>query len=101
MHIKQFEDKNLAHYSYAIVSDSEETIVLIDPARNPQPYLDFAKEKNAKIIGVIETHPHADFVSSHLEIHQATCATIYCSKLVGAGYPHQTFDGKTKTIMIL
>ncbi|MBC7652037.1 MAG: MBL fold metallo-hydrolase [Deinococcales bacterium] len=92
MHIKQFEDKNLAHYSYAIVSDCEKTIVLIDPARNPQPYLDFAKEKNAKIVGVIETHPHADFISSHLEIYQTTGATIYCSKLVGAAYPHQAFD---------
>ena len=45
MQIKQFEDSNLAHYSYAIVSDCEETIMLIDPARNPQPYLDFAKKK--------------------------------------------------------
>lgn len=92
MNIKQFEDKNLAHFSYAIVSDCGDTIMLIDPARNPQPYLDFAKEKNATIIGVIETHPHADFVSSHLEIYQTTGAPIYCSKLVGATYPHKTFD---------
>ena len=41
---------------------------------------------------MIETHPHADFVSSHLEIAQETEATIYCSKLVGAKYPHKNFD---------
>jgi glyoxylase-like metal-dependent hydrolase (beta-lactamase superfamily II)/rhodanese-related sulfurtransferase len=41
---------------------------------------------------VIETHPHADFVSSHLEIHQQTGATIYAHSLVGADYPHQAFD---------
>ena len=34
MQIKQFEDKNLAHYSYAIISDCEKKIILIDPARN-------------------------------------------------------------------
>ncbi len=90
MEIKQFEDKNLAHYSYAIVRNGE--MALIDPARNPQPYYDFAKEQNAKITTVIETHPHADFVSSHLEIHNATGATIYVSILLGAEYVHQTFD---------
>ncbi len=90
MEIKQFEDNNLAHYSYAIVSNGE--VALIDPARNPQPYYDFAKQHNAKITTVIETHPHADFVSSHLEIHNTTDATIYVSKLLGAEYPHQTFD---------
>ncbi|MFD2146079.1 MBL fold metallo-hydrolase [Mucilaginibacter antarcticus] len=41
---------------------------------------------------MIETHPHADFVSGHLELHQTTRAIIYCSKLLGAEYPHQTFD---------
>jgi ABC-type molybdenum transport system ATPase subunit/photorepair protein PhrA len=35
MHIKQFEDKNLSHYSYAILSESEKKIILINPARNP------------------------------------------------------------------
>ncbi len=92
MEIKQFEDKNLSHYSYAVVSESAKQIVLVDPARNVQQYIEFAKEKEAKIIGVIETHPHADFVSSHLELHHTTGATIYASKLVDAAYPHKTFD---------
>lgn len=88
--IEQFYDKGLAHASYAVLSGNE--IVLIDPARNPQPYYDYAKEHQAIIIGVIETHPHADFISSHLEIHQKTGATIYVNSLVGAEYPHQAFD---------
>src|SRR6187549_115401 len=92
MQIKQFEDKNLSHYSYAIMSALEKKIILIDPARNPQPYLDFAKENNAQITGIIETHPHADFVSSHLELHNKTGAVVYISKLVDALYPHQSFD---------
>ncbi|MEO5643635.1 MAG: MBL fold metallo-hydrolase [Bacteroidia bacterium] len=90
MEIKQFEDKNLAHYSYAILSKGE--IALVDPARDPQPYYDFAKQHNARITAVIETHPHADFVSSHLEIHKTTGAIIYVSKLLGAEYEHRAFD---------
>ena len=92
MQIKQFEDKNLSHYSYAILSDCEKEIILIDPARNTQQYIDYAKEQNAQITGVIETHPHADFVSSHLALHNSTGATVYTSKLVDALYPHQAFD---------
>ncbi|KAA9332828.1 MBL fold metallo-hydrolase [Adhaeribacter soli] len=92
MKIEQFEDKGLAHYAYAILSECAKEVVLIDPARNPQPYYDFAKQHSAKIIGVIETHPHADFVSSHLEIQRKTGATIYTHSLVGADYPHQAFD---------
>lgn len=90
MTIKQFEYKPLAHYSYAIVSDGK--MAVIDPERNPQQYYDFAKNNNAKIVAVIETHPHADFVSSHLEIHKTTGATIYNSEMLGADYPHKAFD---------
>lgn len=92
MKIQQFEDKSLSHYAYAILSECESEVILIDPARDIAPYLDFAKAHKAKIIGVIETHPHADFVSGHLELHQNFDAKIYCSKLVDAAYPHQTFD---------
>jgi len=90
MQIKQFEDKSLAHYSYAILSNGE--IALIDPARDPQHYYDFAEKNKARIVAVIETHPHADFVSSHLEVSRHTGATIYVSRLLGAEYEHQTFD---------
>src|SRR5690554_6270589 len=88
--IKQFEDKGLAHFSYAVLANGK--VILIDPARDPQPYYDFATSNNAEVIGVIETHPHADFISSHNEIHQTTGATLYISELVGADYPFQAFD---------
>ena len=92
MQIKQWEDTNLAHFGYAILGDYEKKMILIDPSRNPQQYLDYARENDASIVGVIETHPHADFISSHLEISTLTGATIYTSKLVGARYPHTAFD---------
>jgi len=90
MIIHQFYDKGLAHGSYAVIRNGK--MIVIDPARDPQPYYDFATLHEADIVGVIETHPHADFVSSHLEIHQTTGAIIYVSKLLGAEYPHESFD---------
>ncbi|APU70172.1 MULTISPECIES: MBL fold metallo-hydrolase [Christiangramia] len=88
--IERFYDEDLAHASYTILSSDE--IVLIDPARNPQPYYDFAKKHNANIIAVIETHLHADFVSSHLQIQKEKGAVIYASKFADAKYSHISFD---------
>ncbi len=90
MIIQQFYDKGLAHASYAVIRTGK--MIVIDPARNPAQYYEFAAQHDADITGVIETHPHADFVSSHLEIHHTTGAVIYVSKLTGAEYPHETFD---------
>jgi hydroxyacylglutathione hydrolase len=92
MKIEQFEDKNLSHYSYAILSEGNREIVLIDPARDPKPYYDFANKHEAKIICVIETHPHADFVSSHLQIQQQTGAKIFASKLMKPDFSFIAFD---------
>jgi len=90
MTIKQFKDEPLAHYSYALVSDGK--MALIDPSRDPLPYYKYAEEQKAKIVAVFETHPHADFVSGHLQIHEQTGATIYISEKVGVDYPHEAFD---------
>lgn len=90
MHIHQFYDEGLAHASYAILSKRE--VIFIDPARNPQPYLSFAEQHQARVVAVIETHPHADFVSAHLELHQLTAAPIYTSRFTSATYPHEPFN---------
>ncbi len=97
MKIKQFEYKPLSHYSYAIINDGK--MALVDPERNPMQYYKYAEENDAEIVAVFETHPHADFVSSHLQIHKETGATLYCSKKMGADYPHKAFDdGDTITM---
>lgn len=90
MKIKQFEYKPLSHFSYAIISDGK--MALVDPERNPMQYYKYAEENDAEIVAVFETHPHADFVSSHFQIHKETGATLYCSEKTGADYPHSPFD---------
>ncbi|WP_421811579.1 MBL fold metallo-hydrolase [Flagellimonas sp.] len=97
MEIKQFEYKPLAHYSYAIVDNGK--MAVIDPERNPMQYYAYAQEHNAKIVAIIETHPHADFVSSHLQIHKEAGAPIYHSKDLGADYEYEPFD-EGQSIMI-
>ena len=92
MQLHQFYDESLAHASYAILSETTGEVLLVDPARNPQAYYDWAGQRGAKIVAVVETHPHADFVSAHLEISRTTGAPIYQSKLVNPAYAHVPFD---------
>jgi len=94
MKIKQFEDKALSHFSYTLISQGK--MAVIDPERDPAKYYAFAEENQAEITVIIETHPHADFISSHLQIHKETGAIIYTSKNVGAHYLHETFDDGDK-----
>ncbi len=96
MHIQQFEDKFLSHFSYAIVHNDE--MVLIDPSRNPQPYYDFEKQNKAKIIAVIETHLHADFVSSHVEISKTTGAKIYMHPAAQPEFAFEPFTDEAPAI---
>jgi hydroxyacylglutathione hydrolase len=90
MKVEQFYDQGLAHASYAIINQGK--VAVVDPGRDPNPYLDWARAHEGEIVAIIETHPHADFVSSHQELADLTGATIYVSELVGADYPHQGFD---------
>src|SRR5690606_41821031 len=87
MKIKQFEDRGLSHYSYALLSENE--VALIDPGRNPAPYYEFARQHQARITAVLETHSHDDFVSSQLDIAGTTGARNHVSETVQAGFPHQ------------
>lgn len=85
-HIEPFFDKGLAQFTYAIISDDR--MILIDPARDPSPFYKYAQEQQVTITDIIETHPHADFVSSHTEIARKTGCNIHVSEKLEAKYKH-------------
>lgn len=74
MKIEQIYTGCLAQGAYYIESNGE--AVIIDPLREIQPYIERAKQSNAKIKYVFETHFHADFVSGHVDLSKATDAPI-------------------------
>ncbi|MEJ7830540.1 MAG: MBL fold metallo-hydrolase, partial [Segetibacter sp.] len=49
---------------------------IIDPLRDVDPYIQLAKERDATIKYIFETHFHADFVSGHIDLSNATNAPI-------------------------
>jgi glyoxylase-like metal-dependent hydrolase (beta-lactamase superfamily II) len=66
----------LSQASYFIGDESSGRAVVVDPRRDIAPYLASAAEHSMSIELVIETHFHADFLSGHLEMAEATGATI-------------------------
>jgi len=84
MYIKQIYTSCLAQASYYI--ESKGCAAVVDPIRDVDVYLDLAKERNAKIQYVLETHFHADFVSGHLELARKTGAMILFGPGARPGY---------------
>ncbi len=71
----------LSQASYFIGDPTTGRAVVVDPRRDIAPYLASAQEHSMAIEMVIETHFHADFLSGHLELAEATGADIaYGSK---------------------
>jgi len=87
MHIERFYLGCLAHASYLVHSQGEAAV--IDPQRDVDLYLDFARDHNLTIRWIVETHLHADFVSGHLELAARTGATMAIGAGSGATYPHR------------
>ena len=74
MFIKQLYTNCLSEAAYYIESEGEAAI--IDPLRDIESYLQLSHERKASIKYIFETHFHADFVSGHIDLSQATGAPI-------------------------
>ncbi|MEO6805162.1 MAG: MBL fold metallo-hydrolase [Edaphobacter sp.] len=92
--IEQFFLGCLAHASYLVASQG--IAAVIDPQRDVDLYIEFARQNNLKIEHIIETHLHADFVSGHHELAERTGARIYLGEDAHATFPHTPIkDGDT------
>ena len=85
MRIEQIYTGCLSQGTYYIESNGE--VAIIDPLREIDTYLKLAKENNAKIKYIFETHIHADFVSGHLTLSKATGAPIIFGPNTITSYP--------------
>ena len=74
MFIKQLYTNCLSEAAYYI--ESEREVAIIDPLRDTEAYTQLAKERNAGIKYIFETHFHADFVSGHIDLGKQTGAPI-------------------------
>ncbi|MGG1658370.1 MBL fold metallo-hydrolase [Brevibacillus sp. NRS-1366] len=89
MLLKYFYDDKLAQASYLVGCQATGEAIVIDPARDIEQYAKAAKANGVKIIGVTETHIHADFLSGAREIAARLGATLYLS---GEGGPEWSYQ---------
>ena len=87
MLFRQYQLSCLSLFSYLIGDRSTGRAVVVDPQRDITGYLDDAAAHELVIERVIETHFHADFLSGHLELAQATGAAISYGSEATAEFP--------------
>ena len=93
MFIKQLYTGCLSEAAYYIESNGEAAV--IDPLRDIDAYLNLANERKTRIKYIFETHFHADFVSGHLDLAQATSAPIVYGPGTETKFPvHIAKDGE-------
>ena len=93
MFIKQFYTNCLSEAAYYIESEGE--VAIIDPLRDTQAYTELAKERNAGIKYIFETHFHADFVSGHIDLAKQSGAPIIYGPGAKTSYEvHNAKDGE-------
>jgi hydroxyacylglutathione hydrolase len=93
MYIQQLYTGCLSEAAYYIESEGEAAI--IDPLRDIEEYLVLARERKATIKYIFETHFHADFVSGHLDLAQASGAPIVYGPETETSFPiYRAKDGE-------
>src|SRR5690606_31651511 len=79
MLLERIYDEDLAQASYVIGCQASGEAIVVDARRDIDVYLGLAADKGMKIVGVTETHIHADYLSGTRELAHRTGAPIYLS----------------------
>ncbi|WP_028582703.1 MBL fold metallo-hydrolase [Desulfogranum japonicum] len=85
-----------ASCSYALLSGQE--MMVFDPSRDIDFYMNLAKEHGCSIVKTFETHLQADYIAGSRDITKATGATFYANEgdFAGSKNPYTKLtDGQT------
>ncbi|WP_271853465.1 MBL fold metallo-hydrolase [Planococcus maritimus] len=92
MLLRYFYDEKLAHASYVVGCQKTGEAVVVDPMRDVAAYEELAKKENLNIVGALETHIHADFVSGSRELNDRFGTKLYISDEGDADWKYQNLD---------
>jgi hydroxyacylglutathione hydrolase len=84
-------DEGLGNAAY-LVDLGDGGALVVDPARDPRPYLTLATARGLTITTVAETHLHADFLSGSRELANATGARILAPHAARLRFAHEPVD---------
>ncbi|MFQ5550804.1 MAG: MBL fold metallo-hydrolase, partial [Gemmatimonadales bacterium] len=90
-HLIQFDRVGKGALGYLLVSDGQALIV--DPPRHFESYLAAAADCGAQVIGVAETHVHADYISGGPRLTEELGVPYYVHD-ADSSYPYDGTPGK-------
>ena len=79
MILERFVDPGLSQHSFVVGCQGNSEIAVIDPQRDVDVYLDYARDNGYRIAYVMDTHIHADFASGARELADKTGARLMLS----------------------
>ena len=88
-------DQKLAQSAYVIGCQRTGEAIVIDPQRDVDRYLQYARGKDLRITAIAETHVHADFLSGSRELAERTGGCLYLSGEGGRDWSYRWLDTKS------
>ena len=96
MLFSQFVDDDLGCASYLVGDEHAGVAVVVDPAYAIEQYLEEAERRGVRLVGVLETHTHADHVSGHGRLALEHGLPVRVHEAAGAAFPHEPLDGRDR-----
>lgn len=93
MLIIDIEDEFLAQHAYLVACPAAGEAVVVDPQRDIDHILEVARANDVEIVGVAETHIHADFACGARELADQVGATLYISGETTEDWEYENLDG--------
>ncbi|MDP8987929.1 MAG: MBL fold metallo-hydrolase, partial [Actinomycetota bacterium] len=87
-------DEGLGNASW-LVDLGDGSALIVDPERDPRPYLKAADERGLTVRWVAETHLHADFVTGAPELAQEVGARVLAPADAELAYGHEPVGDDT------
>jgi hydroxyacylglutathione hydrolase len=84
-------DQGLGNSAY-LVELGDGRALVVDPARDPTPYLELARRRRLRIAYAAETHLHADFLTGSRELAAADGAQILAPRASRLGFAHRGLE---------
>jgi glyoxylase-like metal-dependent hydrolase (beta-lactamase superfamily II)/rhodanese-related sulfurtransferase len=91
----QFVDEDLGCGSYLVGDEHAGLAVVVDPGYAIERYLDECRRRDVRLVGVLETHTHADHISGHGRLALEHGLPVYVHEMAEASFPHEPLaDGR-------
>jgi hydroxyacylglutathione hydrolase len=84
-------DEGLGNSAF-VVELGDGRALVVDPARDPTPYLELARWRRLRIAYAAETHLHADFLTGSRELAATESSQVLAPSASRLGFPHRGLE---------